>query len=83
MERNYPLESNIRFQPAVEINLPIKSNGSDSIFFFSLCFIHPALLDSQDCISLTQRQPLKIKSESVALLLAGFSSKGQRGEGLQ
>lgn len=61
--------SEIQFQRTVQINLPMKINTSDSIYFFP-GFTDSALFDIEDCINLPQREPLKIKS--VMLLLPDF-----------
>lgn len=80
MEQHYAVESNSvaagRSNQFAHQNQWFRFN-----LFFSPGFIHPALFDSQDCISLPQRQPLKIKSEVCYITARSlFFIEDQRGE---
>lgn len=78
MEQHYPVESDS--VPAGRSN---KFGHQNQWFrfnlFFSPGFIHPALFDSLDCISLLQQQPLKIKSEKCYIAARSLFIKDQRG----
>lgn len=78
MEQNYPAESNT--VPACCSNQFAHQNQWFRFnLFFSPSFIHSALLDSQDCISPPQWQPLKIKSEKCYIAAHSLFYQGPEG----